>query len=108
VFDRISVVADRYLNAKGRKDLEVWKPVRQVKQVSRGEVLRIQAPKAFQLRWTLDEWQTIDEASVSSSGLGIYFVDIPVSRQQQSPIRFTFLWLESQEWEGRDYEVKVR
>lgn len=107
VFDRISVVADRYLNAKGRKDLEVWKPVRQVRQVSRGEVLRIQAPEPFRLRWTLNEWQTIDEAPATSSGLGIYFVDIAVPKHQQASIRFTFFWPQRESWENRDFEVEV-
>lgn len=107
VFDRIPIVADRYLNEKGRKDLEVWKPVRRVRQVSRGDVLRVQAPEPFRLRWTLNEWQTIDETPATSSGLGIYFVDIPVTMQQLAPIRFTFFWPERELWENRDYEVRV-
>lgn len=47
----------------------------------------------------------------------IFFVDIPVSMQQQAPLRFTFFWTgsacfpffycEAGRWEGRDYEVSV-
>ena len=43
VFDRIPIVAERYMNKRGRKDLEVWKPTRRLKAMSAGEVLRIQA-----------------------------------------------------------------
>jgi glucoamylase len=107
VFDQISVVADRYLTGKGRKDLEIWKPVRQVRQVARGEVLRVQAPEPFRLRWTLNEWQTIDEMPAIPSGLGIQFLDIPVPMNQQAPIRFTFYWPERERWENRDYEIRV-
>ena len=34
VFDLIPVVAERYLEKRGRKDLEVWKPTRQVREVT--------------------------------------------------------------------------
>jgi glucoamylase len=108
VFDQIPIVAARYLNKRGRKDLEVWKPARRVRIMSADKVLRIQAEASFRLRWTSDDWQRfLDSASVAT-GLGVHFVDIPVSSQQKMPLRFTFLWTETQHWEGRNYEVEVR
>ena len=62
VFDRIPIVAERYLNKRGRKDLEVWKPTRRIRAMSAGEVLRIQAEASFRLRWTSDEWQTFQDS----------------------------------------------
>lgn len=117
-FDRIPVVADRYLTQRARRDLEIWKPTRQVRAVKRGETLRVQAPAAFRLRWTQDEWNTSADGMALDSGLGIHFVDLAPSRENTAPIRFTFFWLESaaypffrreaEDWEGRDYEVEVR
>jgi glucoamylase len=117
-FDRIEPVASRYLASRGRVDLEVWKPVRQVRSVRRGDTLRIQAPAAFRLRWTRDEWQTWQDTASRDSGLDIAFVDIPVDRAQQAPVRFTFFWgadadhttfkRSAGQWEGRDYAVEVR
>ncbi|MBI4444179.1 MAG: hypothetical protein HY649_12510 [Acidobacteria bacterium] len=78
-----------------------------MKQVSWGEVLRVQAPETFRLRWSLDEWKIIEETPATSTGLGIHFVDIPVTKQQQVPIRFTFFWSERERWENRDYEVRI-
>jgi glucoamylase len=106
-FDRISIVADRYYSGKGRKDLEVWKPIRQVKTVRPDQVLRIQAPAPFLLHWTANEWQSAAETNATSTGLDIYFVDIPIQRRQTAPIRFTFLWADGGRWEGRDYCVNV-
>jgi hypothetical protein len=40
--------------------------------------------------------------------VGIHFVDIQITAEQRAPIRFSFLWLDSNQWEGRDYEVAVR
>lgn len=108
VFDRIPRVAERYLNKQGRTDLEVWKPTHRVRTMRAGKVLRIQTQAAFLLHWTSTEWETSQNSVSIDTGLGTHFADIPVSKQQRTPVRFTFFWTEAQRWEGRDYEVKVR
>ena len=108
VFDQIPAVAERYLPVNRRcRALEIWKPNRQPKAVWRGHALRIQAPAAFRLHWTRDEWQSVADTASSPTALGIEFVDIPVSSSQRAPIRFTFYWTQMNRWEGRDYEVAV-
>jgi len=107
VFDLIPVVADRYLGNKGRKDLEVWKPIRRVRSVAPGHTLRIQAPGEFQLRWTTDDHGTFHEAASTPSGLGIGFVDILIAEDQAAPVRFTFFCPADGRWEDREYEVSV-
>jgi glucoamylase len=108
VFDLIPAVAERYRDGGGRKDLEVWKPIRRVKQVRAGHVLRIQAPEPFSLHYTTDEWNSIRDSTAKSSGLNIHFLDIPIDSAQEAPVRFTFFWLDREEWDGRDYKVDVR
>ena len=107
VFDLIPLVAERYLTGQGRKDIEVWKPFRKVKKAARGKVLRIQAPEAFQLRWTKDEWKTQADTESTPTGLGIGMVDIPIKENQSAPIRFTFFWSDRNRWEGKDYTVEI-
>ena len=108
VFDLIPLIADRYLSGRGRKHLEVWKPNWQVQQVAPGQTLRVQAPAPFRLRWTADAWQAFQDTDSHPSGLGIYFVDIPVDKRQLAPIQFTFFWTDRQNWEGQVYQVKVQ
>jgi glucoamylase len=108
IFDLIPIVADRYRGQLGRKDLEIWKPIRQVRQMAAGQTLRVQAPAPFLLHWTTDGWQSWKDSRANASGLGIFFVDIPVAKEQKAPVRFTFHWEQEKRWEGRDYEVKVR
>jgi glucoamylase len=108
IFDRIPIVANRYLDGRGRKDLEVWKFNRQVRQVDPGQTLRILAFAAFRLRWTIDEWQTINDTLAAQAHPGVHFVDLTLPRQQTAPVRFTFYWLDSQTWEGQDYQVAVQ
>jgi glucoamylase len=108
VFDRIHIVAERYLHSRGRKDLEIWKPIRQVRHVSPGQILRIQAPRPFQLHWSRNDWHSAEDTGSTPTSLGIHFVDIAIAATQTAPIRFSFLWLDSNQWEGRDYEVAIR
>jgi glucoamylase len=106
-FDFIPIVAERYLAGAGRKDLEVWKPSRQVRQVALGQTLRIQAPQPFRLHWSMDQWNAVDDTESKESGLGISYVDLPVGSAERKSIRFTFLWMEEQKWEESDYEVDI-
>ena len=108
VFDRIGIVAERYLGKRGRTDLEIWKPMRRVRSMSAGGALRIQTPSPFRARWTLDDWQTFQDTPSTPTGLGIHFVDIHVPRQQKAHVRFTFFWTHEGRWERRNYNVEVQ
>jgi glucoamylase len=59
VFDFIPTVANHYLfDRRMCRLLEIWKPNRQPCSMKRGHTLRIQAPAAFRLHWSLDDWLT--------------------------------------------------
>ena len=88
--------------------MEIWSPNRRVRSTTPGSTLRVQAPAAFRIRWSRDNWQTIDETPSSPTPLGIEFVDIPVAPDQRAPIHFTLFWPADGRWEGRDYEVAVQ
>jgi len=110
-------VAARYLAARGRTDLEVWKPTRHARRVARGQTLRIQLPGAFRLRWTRDEWQSSNDTLAADTGLGVHYVDLAVAPGQAAPLRFTCFWIADVEagtfrraggtWEGTDYSVEI-
>ncbi|HKT35961.1 MAG TPA: glycoside hydrolase family 15 protein [Nitrospira sp.] len=108
IFDLIPDVATRYLGARpDRRGLEVWKPNRQVRRVTRGKTLRIQVPAPFRLHWTRDEWRTVEDTPSVATRLQIEFVDIPIRLTQSAPIRFTFFWTATDQWEGHDYAVVI-
>ncbi len=107
VFDRIPEVATRYQHPRAAlPPVEVWKPTRHVTRVNKGQTLRVQAPEAFRLHWTCDEWQTAHDTA-STCILGTSFVDIGSSLRPSGPLRFTFLWTVDDRWEGHDYTVEV-
>ena len=107
VFDLIPVVAERYLKKRGRKDLEVWKATRQVREVTVGQVLRIQAPESFRLHWTDDGWVSASDTPSTSTEIGIEFADIAIHGNQSASVQFTLFWTGSNRWEGHDYEVRI-
>ncbi len=107
VFDLIDEVAERYQRGGRGAPIEIWKTNRRVRSVAAGTRLRIQAPEAFTLHWTKDEWQTAQDTASTSTPLGLHYVDIEVGEADQTPIRFTFHWREGDRWEGRDYVVEV-
>ena len=108
VFDLIDAVYDRYVAGRvERKAIEVWKFNRQVPAAPAGALLRVQADSPFILRWTTDEWRHSTDTRSSATGVGVEFADILLPRQD-APVRFTFLWLEENRWEGRDYKVEIQ
>jgi len=109
VFDLVEAAYERYVQGSGeRKSMEVWKSNRQVQTVTAGTLLRIQANSPFLLYWTSDDWQCSTDMRSQGTAIGIEFVDIPLPKKQKNPIRFTFLWLDEDRWEGKDYKVNVR
>ncbi|MGA9725212.1 MAG: glycoside hydrolase family 15 protein [Candidatus Binatus sp.] len=108
VFDMISEVKDRY-QKPGRKPsrLSVWKSNHRIRSVSPGDRLRIQATRPFTLHWTNNEWQHANDTASTSTPLGFDYVDIDIGTGSAAPIRFTFNWRETREWEGRDYAVAI-
>jgi glucoamylase len=107
VFDSITAVADRYQGGSYRTDLEIWKQNRQVREIARGMVLRIQAHGTFVLRWSLDNWRTTTNSSACATDFDLSFVDISIPLSQIDSIQFTFLWADGR-WEGTNYKVNIR
>jgi glucoamylase len=107
VFDLVPEVAARYRNCRKARPLEIWKFNRQVRSIPAGRTLRIQAGAPFRLHSTYDNWEHAVDTSSTPTGAGVEFVDIPVTPGQRAPIRFTFFWLETANWERRDFQVCV-
>ncbi|HEY6253401.1 MAG TPA: glycoside hydrolase family 15 protein [Candidatus Angelobacter sp.] len=105
VFDLIPPVAERYLNNKGRKDLEIWKSTRRVSEIAAGKMLRVQAAEDFRLRWSINGGQS-SESAATPSGIEIGFVDIPTDAQTKV-VQFTFVETKVEEFLDKTFEVRI-
>jgi glucoamylase len=105
--DLIEPAYDRYVRRDRQNSaIEVWKSNRQVPAIAMGTRLRIQASSPFLLHWTVDEWLHSSDTRSTGTSVDIEFVDLPLPKQETT-IRFTFLWVDENRWEGKDYEVGV-
>jgi len=107
VFDRLEPVARRYIGRPARRPIEVWKFNRRPRRVVAGRVLRVMGHAPFRLRWSADAWSTIQDTDARATRFGLYYVDLPTSRDSRAPLNFTFLWTDGGRWEGRDYRVEL-
>ena len=107
VFDLIEPVAHRYLNDDPRPVIEVWKINRQVRRISAGGLLRVQASSQFVLHWSNDEWKTVQDTASTPTSVGVEFFDIQVAATQAAPLVFTFYWPLDGNWQGVNYQVDV-
>jgi glucoamylase len=106
--DLIDPVYDRYVRGNGPlQDIEVWKFNRRVPAVAIGTRVRIQANSPFLLHWTSDEWLHFTDERSTATGVGIEFVDLSLP-ERETTIRFTFLWVDENRWEGRDYKFELQ
>jgi glucoamylase len=114
VFDRISVVADRYAVPANQKDkrsftstLEIFQLTRPISSVVQGGTLRIVDQLAFRVVYTTDNWATKSELNSRVVGRPGAFADIPTSAGQQGSIIFTLYWPEQDRWLGHNFEVSI-
>ena len=110
VYDSIPEVRDRYITNRGaRKTPEVWKFNRQIRFIRKGSSLRILGDSAFRLHWSSDDWNMVNDLDSNATALGVYYADLPLeaSAASQTTIKFTFLWRQSDQWEGKDYTVTI-
>jgi len=109
IFDLIPEVSKRYVSDRSAcKRLEIWKKSNyRIRSAKKGSTFRVQAPTAFRLHWSCDEWVTVNDTDSNSTSLGVEYVDIPIGPVQKDAVRFTFFWRESNKWEGRDYIVTI-
>jgi glucoamylase len=107
VFDRVQIVADRYLKKHTPSPLEIWNWNRQIPAIPRERTLRIQSAAKFDLHWSRDGWATVQDTNATATAVGIFYADIATDQHTKGPIDFTFYWPDTAHWEGRDYEVNL-
>jgi glucoamylase len=107
VFDRISVVADRYWRGERPSPIEVFRLDRQIGSIPRGKKLRMLADDHFFLVWTLDDWKTVNTTDSRNLGCAGQFADMETASGISGRVIFTLKWRQQDRWEGRNFEVRL-
>jgi glucoamylase len=111
VFDRISVVEERYAVAKEQRTflnrLEIFQIARPISAIAQGSTLRIMDRKRFMITYTTDNWATkvaLEPRMVGHSGA---YADIPTGQLPVGTVVFTLFWPEDNRWLGYNYEISI-
>ena len=114
VFDRISVVEERYAVAAEKRTftstIEIFQLARPVTSILAGLTLRIVNAGHFQVRYTTNNWLTNATLDSQHVGLAGGYVDLATKPDQTGSIVFTLCWPEtgqSLRWLGRNLEVTM-
>jgi glucoamylase len=114
VYDRISVVEERYAVAPGKRSfssqIEIFQTARPVSTIRAGQSLRIVDHERFRVVYTLDDWATTLQLDSRSIGYPGYVVDIPIDAHQAGTLIFTLAWPgqdQQDRWLGKNVEVFV-
>ena len=112
VVDFIPEVAQRYITrqpAPGTR-VEFWTFQRKDDpvKVRRGQVIRIPSDRPFQLRWTNNGWQTVNDLqSKPSVAKPIHVLDLDTTPLTGARLDFTFYWPTDSRWEGRNFAITI-
>jgi len=111
VFDRISVVEERYAVPKEKRTfqsrMEIFQVGRPISAMVQGGTLRILDPQRFRVVYTTDNWATKSAVDSRVVGRPGSFVDIQTAHDETGSILFTIYWPETDRWLGHNYEVAV-
>jgi glucoamylase len=111
VFDRISVVADRYAVPKEQRTfmsrMEIFQTGRPISAMVQGGTLRIMDANRFRVVWTNNNWATTNYLESRVVGRPGSFADIQTAHDQTGSIIFTLYWPQQDHWLGRNCEVTV-
>jgi glucoamylase len=114
VFDRIPLVADRYLVPAEKRTFanhrQIYSAGRPVGTIKAGDTLRIVDTGHFKVVYTLDNWATVNEAISNLIGYTGAYVDIPTPAGITGRIIFTQSWPgenQQERWLGRNVEIEI-
>ena len=52
-------------------------------------------------------WQSYEEHESVATEVGVHYVDVPVGKDEEAPLAFTFYWPARDTWEGANYEIEI-
>ncbi len=111
VFDRISVVEERYAVPAGERKfqsrMEIFRVTRPISTMVEGGTLRVTDAEPFELVWTADNWATTNRVASRQVGHSGSYVDVQAKPDVTGAITFTIFWPHENRWLGRNCEVGV-
>ena len=108
IFDQPPQTVQRYLKEKHVRQIFGWRFNNKTRSIPRNKMLRIVLLSPGRVHWSIDNWNTCQDADARDTGLGTYILDLPTaSLPVGGQALFTFFWPQENRWEGTDFSVTV-
>jgi len=101
IFDMPSQTCERYLRAKKKSDIVIWRFDNGAKTLPKNKTLRIETLTECIVHWTDNNWQTTYETQSCNLNFGLFMTEIKPTISEASNLLFTFYWKEVDQWEGK-------
>ncbi|WP_204377279.1 glycoside hydrolase family 15 protein [Methyloceanibacter superfactus] len=106
--DRPKATWARYGGVRPAIDYDVWGPSFRPSHIQAGHTLIIALTAPAQVHFGLNGWKDIQDLDTTDTGLGVHVAELPTEALKTGDsVQLTFLWRDSQTWEGRNYEVAI-
>ncbi len=106
--DRPEQTWKRYAGKRPQLDYRIWRLRHRLQSLEQGQELRLLLPQPFRVHWGIDGWQKVQDLDAEDWGLA-HLASLPsrALRAGQS-IQFTLFWLDTERWQGEDFNVEIR
>jgi glucoamylase len=89
--------------------LEIWTLRHRLRHIKGGKTLRIITQAPALVHWSVDGWQTIQDAETHNTGLGLCFIDLSTDAlPRDTRVSLRCYWTARHQWEGADLEVVIQ
>ena len=108
IFDRPPQTVERYLAHQTMSDRIIWRFNNKLRAMPANRTLRVETLAPAVVRWSVDEWRTVQDTSTRDTTLGIHVCDLGTKELGRGHrVHLTFYWPEAIRWEGIDYLICI-
>jgi glucoamylase len=108
VFDTPRETEQRYVKEGRRSPHALWRFNHKCQTLPAGKILRVELLAPAVVRWSAERWAHAEELPTRPTGLGVHVADLPTAGlEAPARVDFTFRWLASGRWQGKDYSVQI-
>lgn len=108
IFDMPPQPVERYQNKSTTSRIFIWKFNNKCREIQVNSILRIEVQKPAVIHWSADNWASYKDDETIDTGLGVYHLDLDTTAMKLGgTITFTFKWIDTGSWEGRDFQITL-
>jgi glucoamylase len=107
-YDRPNAVWERYHSEVPDARQAFWCEHAPIAHIVRGQQLVVCVPAPASVRWSGDGWRSVNDTTTTDSGLDLHYAQLPSEHlAADCDIRFTYRFLDSGQWRGRNFSVRM-